>query len=264
MKNKRNGIRMAGRALALTLCGALLCGAFTGCRSNRPKDGTYTARYQYPSGGYVEYLTVTFRDGRAAEVEFDAYAEADPGKKKSQTSKEEYPMNPHPSEWMDDLEDNIEDAGLKADKINTVAGATSSSQHARELYHAILTAAKDGRTDEIIVENEADAQSGNSAAGTESSSDDGLGEILPDDGNGPADGEGVIPGESGSMAEENSATDGTASDGAATGDSSAADGSGMMSENAGTENASGGNGTGTGESSSENTVSGESASGSSK
>ena len=48
------GARRPIRAAACLLCGALLCGMLTGCRSSRPQDGTYTARYQYPSHGNVE------------------------------------------------------------------------------------------------------------------------------------------------------------------------------------------------------------------
>ncbi len=262
----KNRGRKCSRIAGVLLCGALLCGLLTGCRSSRPQDGTYTARYQYPSSGYVEYLTVTFRDGRVKDAEFDAYLETDPDSKKSELSKEEYPMDPHPSEWMDELEDNIEKAGLKPDKIAGIAGATASSRHARELYDAILTAAKNGKTETIIVQNEEEGpDSGMTDAGSTSDSagmDASMGENDSLDGSSGADStdmnsensadNGGVPGledgqNSGSLDENNSIGDGMMQDGAS---------GGNASDNADSENTSGGNGTGTGEENSENTVGG--------
>lgn len=247
------GARRPARAAACLLCGALLCGMLTGCRASRPQDGTYTARYQYPSHGYVEYLTVTFRDGRAAEVEFDAYSETDPSAKKSSLTKEEYPMDPHPSKWMNDLERNIEKAGLKADKIAGVAGATSSSRHARELYDAVLTAAREGKTETVLVRNEEDApdsgMTGNSDSMENSGTNSGgMGnETVPGDDSGM---ENIAGSESGTIPGTNNGTDsGSMDSGIVSGNNGAAD----NSENPGQENASGGNGTGTGEANSENT-----------
>ena len=70
------------RILAMVLCAVLLCTALVGCASG-PQDGTYTARYENASHGYIEYLTVTFKDGTPVEAEYDAYAEGDPSAKKS-------------------------------------------------------------------------------------------------------------------------------------------------------------------------------------
>ncbi len=265
MFGTQSGWRTLGRVLVVTLCGALLCSTLTGCRSSRPKDGTYTARYQYPSNGYVEYLTVTFRDGRPTEVEFDAYLETEPETKKSELTREEYPMDPHPSEWMDDLEDNIEDAGLKPDRIATVAGATSSSRHARELYDAILTAAKDGSKKEIIVENEEEAPdsgtTGDSAGmNTDESGlvgDSGMINDSISDNAGMESNSSTIPGlddtNSGSM--DGSMNDSGINSGADAGspESGSAGMGGTMTDSAGQENVTGGDGTGTGSSQSGST-----------
>lgn len=143
-------------AIAVLLCVAMAGCMLTGC-SKKAKDGTYTARYRYPSHGYVEYLTVTFKSGKPTSAEFDAYSETDPNSKKSQLTAENYPMDPTPSVWMKELAKNVVAAGDNPDKITTVAGATSSSKHARELYNAILNAAKSGTTGEIIVDNEEEA-----------------------------------------------------------------------------------------------------------
>lgn len=141
------------RVLAVVLCAVLLCTALVGCASG-PKDGTYTARYENASHGYIEYLTVTFKDGAPVEAEYDAYAEGDPTAKKSAATPEEYPMDPAPSEWIPQISANVLAAGTNPDAIDGVAGATYASASARELYAAILEAAAEGNTAEIIVPNE--------------------------------------------------------------------------------------------------------------
>lgn len=250
----RTGAKSAVRRAVILLCGAVLCAPLTGCRSTRPQDGVYTARYQYPSHGYVEYLTVTFRDGRAAEVEFDAYSETDPNAKKSSLTKEEYPMDPHPSEWMNTLERNIEKAGLKPDKIAAVAGATSSSRHARELYDAVLKAARDGKTETVLVQNEEDGPDSGMTDNSDNTGMSGSAEnssVVPGDVGNDQPGTGAengIGADSGTIPGANSGNDGSSMSGTAS-DSSSMTGS---DENPGQENASGGNGTGTGEDNSAN------------
>lgn len=141
------------RILAMVLCAVLLCTALVGCASG-PQDGTYTARYENASHGYIEYLTVTFKDGTPVEAEYDAYAEGDPSAKKSACTAEEYPMDPLPSEWIPQLSENVLAAGTNPDAIDGVAGATYASAAVRELYNAILEAAAKGETGEIVVPNE--------------------------------------------------------------------------------------------------------------
>ncbi len=117
------------------------------------KDGQYTARMSeaYAKGtgqGWQTTLTVTFEGGKAENVEFDAFMD---GKKKSEQSKEEYPMEPRPSEWMPEIAEQIKKA-QRPDEIEGVSGATIASGEARRLYGAILKAAQEGKTGEITVE----------------------------------------------------------------------------------------------------------------
>ncbi len=140
------------RILAMVLCAVLMCGVLAGCASG-PQDGTYTARYENASHGYIEYLTVTFKDGAPVEAEYDAYAEGDATVKKSAATPEEYPMDPPPSEWIPQISENVLAAGTNPDAIDAVAGATYASASARELYAAILDAAAKGDTTEIVVSN---------------------------------------------------------------------------------------------------------------
>ena len=138
------------RILALALCVVLASTALVGCSSG-PKDGTYTARFETASHGYIEYLTVTFEGGEPVSAEYDAYAEGDPSKKKSSCTAEEYPMEPLPSEWIPTLSENVVAAGTNPDKVAGVAGATYASANVRVLYNAILEAAAKGDTAEILV-----------------------------------------------------------------------------------------------------------------
>ena len=55
-------------------------------------------------------------------------------------------MDPHPSEWIPQLSENIQKAGT-AKKIDTIAGATLASNDARALMEAIE---KDGKAGETI------------------------------------------------------------------------------------------------------------------
>ena len=93
-------------ALSLVACGGSV------------KDGTYKAEYQNESNGWTEFLTVTYQGGAITDVDFDA-KDAD-GNLKSATTAETYPMDPHPSVWLPELEAKIKSAGT-ADKIEAVA-----------------------------------------------------------------------------------------------------------------------------------------------
>lgn len=128
-------------ALSLVACG----GSGSGI-----KDGTYTAQYKEPSHDWTEYLAVTYKDGAITDVDFDA-KDAD-GNLKSEATAETYPMDPLPSEWIPQLEENIKTAGT-ADKIEAIAGATSSSESAKVLMAAVESQAKAGKTEVVLVDN---------------------------------------------------------------------------------------------------------------
>jgi len=117
------------------------------------KDGVYTAEvstaYAQSSGhGWKEYLKITVNNAQITSVEYDALKD---GKKKSEASNEEYPMTPHPSEWIPRLNDAIQAAEMP-EAMDTVAGATMSSNVARQLYAAVLNAASQGNTATVIIE----------------------------------------------------------------------------------------------------------------
>ena len=130
-------------AIALT---AVLALALVACSSG-PKDGAYTAEYKNLSHGWKEYLTVTYKDGAVTDVDFDAKNEA--GALKTETA--DYGMDPAPSVWMPQIEESIKTKG----EVEAVAGATHSSDSAKELLAAVNELVKAGKPGTTVVENAA-------------------------------------------------------------------------------------------------------------
>lgn len=59
-------------------------------------------------------------------------------------------MDPHPSQWIPELEKNIM-AAADPESIDSVTGATMSSQMVKKLYAAALNAARTGDTQVVTV-----------------------------------------------------------------------------------------------------------------
>lgn len=117
------------------------------------KDGDYTAEvsdaYAASSGhGWKEYLKVTVTNNQISSMEYDALKD---GKKKSEATAGEYPMTPPPSEWIPKINDALRAAEMP-EAMDTVSGATMSSQTARKLYAALLEAARTGNTQTVVIE----------------------------------------------------------------------------------------------------------------
>lgn len=132
----------------LTLAIALMI-SMTACGSSNIKDGVYSAQASEASHGWTDYLKVTYKDGAIVEVDYDSL-DAD-GNLKSATTAETYPMDPLPSEWIPQLEDNILAADA-ADKIEAVAGATHASNNVKVLMEAVEKQAKEGNTETAVVD----------------------------------------------------------------------------------------------------------------
>ncbi|GEM_PF-3693485 len=126
----------------------MFCCTLCGCAS-KMKDGQYTARFRYPENGYVDYLTVTFQNGKASGVELDGYREDE-----QQTKRSEVDSQSSYSKWKSSLEKSIQSAGAQADKIKGNVGSGKYVAKVKQLYRAILEQAAVGNTGEIIVENE--------------------------------------------------------------------------------------------------------------
>lgn len=136
------------KALVITLV-AVLAFTLVACGGGGIKDGTYTAQASAAVYGWTDSLTVTYKDGKVVEAKYDAFDEA--GKLKSAATQEEYDMTPSVSEWIPMLNENIVKAG-SADKIEAVAGATTSSDAAKLLMAAVEEKAKAGDTNTAMVD----------------------------------------------------------------------------------------------------------------
>lgn len=129
--------------LSLTLALAL-----TACGGRQMADGVYTAEMDDAAAeaayGWRDTLVVEYKDGEMVSAEFESY-DAD-GNRKSEASADAYPMDPSPSEWIPQLNANLEKAG-DSKHLDGVAGATLASGNAKALLEAIE---KDGQPGETI------------------------------------------------------------------------------------------------------------------
>ena len=117
------------------------------------QDGNYSAEvsesYASAQGhGWKEYLKITVTNNQISSVEYDALKD---NKKKSEATAEAYPMTPPPSEWIPKINDAIRAAEVP-EAMDTVSGATMSSTVARQLYAAVLKAAREGNTETVVVD----------------------------------------------------------------------------------------------------------------
>lgn len=144
------------KKLVLFVLSACLVLSLTACGGSKIADGTYSAELSDAATeanyGWKDFLTITYKDGEMVDVQFDA-KDADGNLKTEWTNPENYPMDPQPSVWMPQLEENIK-ATSNPDKVAAVAGATTGSNHAKELYRAVLEKAKAGDTSVAVVDIE--------------------------------------------------------------------------------------------------------------
>lgn len=140
------------KLFAIAVC-AVMALSLAACGASKMPDGTYTAEMKNASHDYKDYLTVTYKDGKIVDADFDS-KNVETGKLKSETTFEEYPMEYSPSEWMPLIEENVKKASSSKD-VDTVAGATWGSESAKTLLKAIEDSK--GKTEgTIVVENEAE------------------------------------------------------------------------------------------------------------
>lgn len=112
-------------------------------------NGDYSAEDAEFHYGYKAFTNVTIENDNQVSVQFDYVDDA--GGLKSQTTAEEYPMDPHPSVWCRTLETQLMAVDIVAyTEIDGITGATSGSVAADELFQLILDAAKTGDTSKQI------------------------------------------------------------------------------------------------------------------
>ncbi len=120
------------------------------CGNSGIQDGDYSAQMPQDEHGWADTLTVTYSGGELTSATFESVGED--GAKKSELAPEEYPMDPPPSEWIPQLTDNVKASAGDPNAIEMIAGATNSSQNAKDMLAAINENAESGNTDTVLVE----------------------------------------------------------------------------------------------------------------
>ncbi|SCJ59760.1 Major membrane immunogen%2C membrane-anchored lipoprotein [uncultured Flavonifractor sp.] len=132
-------------AMLLSLAGCAKTAAET--PKTTMADGTYTAEMDDASAeaayGWRDRLVVEYKDGALVSAVFDSY-DAD-GNKKSETTPDTYPMDPAPSAWMPELNDQLLKSGGSGE-IDGVTGATMATNNAKAMMKAILDSGVAGET----------------------------------------------------------------------------------------------------------------------
>ena len=113
----------------------------TGCSSGM-KDGTYKAQFKdYDDHGWKDYVSITVKDGKITDVDYDSM-NAD-GTKKSEDQAYRESMEPvsktYPAKFYNPK------------KVDAVTGATNSSNDFKILAVEAIKAAKAGTTDAVEV-----------------------------------------------------------------------------------------------------------------
>ena len=98
--------------------------------------------------GSVQSIKAVVRNGEVTEMIF-SYKDAD-GNEKSSLSVEEYPMTPHPSEWIPTINQQLMSAGV-AEPIEGVVGATTTSDTVKVLQAALIEAIISGTAGTIQI-----------------------------------------------------------------------------------------------------------------
>lgn len=145
---------------ATALCAALLVATafvLAGCGEEEKtySDGVYSAEFvDFDSYGYKDFMRVTVTDGVVVELLYDGLNPE--GGLKSEDEKYQADMEAvqqtYPKKYTSDLVNQyLENHDIG--KVDTVAGATYSSDSFRALFTAIEESMVAGSTDPLVVEN---------------------------------------------------------------------------------------------------------------
>ena len=114
------------------------------------ENGTYKAEEADYSHGWISFMEATISGDDLTAVNWDA-RNAD-GDLKSETTAESYPMDPHPTVWIPQLEAQYMAVDItNYEGVDGITGATGASTSADELFQLILDAAKEGDTSTQIL-----------------------------------------------------------------------------------------------------------------
>ncbi len=160
------------------LLASMISGGGTQVTAPRYVDGTYKAQMkEFDEHGWKDYVVVQIRGDRVSVKEFDAVSKEDENKLKSQDAEMAAQMEEktgvNPEAYTRELRSNLDAADGDPVEMDTVAGATVSSNNFRLLVGQILsTAAVNGDTEKTLEVDAYPADLGPAEEETSSSAQD--------------------------------------------------------------------------------------------
>lgn len=113
-------------------------------------NGSYRAESSEFDYGWKSFLEVEISEDELVSVNFDYFDEE--GNLKSETTVENYPMDPHPTVWIPEYETRLYSSYINCySEVDVVTGATHGWNSVNVLMTAVLSAANDGDTSTQVV-----------------------------------------------------------------------------------------------------------------
>lgn len=148
------------KIIVAVLAVILAAGALASCGSDNSsgyKDGSYRIEGEnYDSHGWKPYIDVTVKDSKITQVEFDYMNEED-GRLKTEDEAYEKAyisagMGTYPAEFTEKLEKALIEK-QDATMVDSVTGATHSSDDFKAMMNELQEAMMKGTTDTLIFKN---------------------------------------------------------------------------------------------------------------
>lgn len=160
-----------GKKWVRTVMAVFICLGLTGCAGGPQSslaqeergpyaDGTYTVRMpEYDQDGWREYGAVTVENGYIAEVDYDALNEAGGKKSRDPHYRDEMAVGnavnslpaAYPEQAYADLIAGFQAVQYDPQRVDTVAGATVSSQNFKKVMAALMEQVKKGEPGETAL-----------------------------------------------------------------------------------------------------------------
>lgn len=133
------------KIFSLMLTVVLVAALFVGCGAKTYKDGSYKQEGEVDEHGWKPEINITVADGKITEVVYDEFSKDDNHKKsEDEAYKEAYAAKVPGADQKANYEKLAKDLVEKQDpsKVDTIAGATSTTNSFKELAKNALKQAK--------------------------------------------------------------------------------------------------------------------------
>ena len=151
--NYINTTRKIMKKIGLLLV-AVLAIVFTACEKEEEENNTYRAEYSDFHYGWKSFLEAEIKDDEISMIDFDYLDEN--GDRKSETTQEDYPMDPHPTVWVPEYESRLMNVDINNfSEVDVITGATGAWGEANALMEAVIDAYNNGdNTTQILISEE--------------------------------------------------------------------------------------------------------------